>query len=98
LGRILSILLNAHCITTGTAAGGPNKKTGTGAGRPNVEKVVLITPVPRIAVHSLAGNQSPVTLLKLSPTSAPGPLFITQHPSVAYGIYAAYLLAHPITF
>ena len=47
-------------------------------------------------MHSLAGNQSPVTLLKLSPTSAPGPLFITQHPSVAYGIYAAYLLAHPI--
>ena len=25
-----------------------------------------------------------------------GPLFITQHPQVAYGIYAAYLLAHPI--
>ena len=25
-----------------------------------------------------------------------GPLFITQHPDVAYGIYAAYLLAHPI--
>jgi putative tricarboxylic transport membrane protein len=25
-----------------------------------------------------------------------GPLFITQHPTVAYGIYAAYLLAHPL--
>ena len=25
-----------------------------------------------------------------------GPLFISQHPAVAYGIYAAYLLAHPI--
>jgi len=25
-----------------------------------------------------------------------GPLFITQHPTIAYGIYAAYLLAHPI--
>ena len=47
-------------------------------------------------MHSLAGNQSPVTLLKLSPTPAPRPLFITQHPTVAYGIYAAYLLAHPI--
>ncbi len=26
----------------------------------------------------------------------PGPLFISQHPDVAYGIFAAYLLAHPI--
>jgi putative tricarboxylic transport membrane protein len=25
-----------------------------------------------------------------------GPLFISQHPQVAYGIFAAYLLAHPI--
>ena len=25
-----------------------------------------------------------------------GPLFISQHPTVAYGIFAAYLLAHPI--
>ena len=25
-----------------------------------------------------------------------GPLFISQHPDVAYGIFAAYLLAHPI--
>src|SRR5450830_736121 len=25
-----------------------------------------------------------------------GPLFITQHPDIAYGIYAAYLLAHPL--
>lgn len=25
-----------------------------------------------------------------------GPLFIIQHPGVAYGIYAAYLLAHPL--
>jgi putative tricarboxylic transport membrane protein len=25
-----------------------------------------------------------------------GPLFIAQHPTVAYGIFAAYLLAHPI--
>ena len=25
-----------------------------------------------------------------------GPLFMTQHPEVAYGIFAAYLLAHPI--
>jgi putative tricarboxylic transport membrane protein len=26
----------------------------------------------------------------------PGPLFITQHPKVAYGIFAAYILAHPV--
>ncbi|MGH8741298.1 MAG: tripartite tricarboxylate transporter permease, partial [Burkholderiales bacterium] len=26
----------------------------------------------------------------------PGPLFISQHPDVAYGIFASYLLAHPI--
>ncbi|HEU4369220.1 MAG TPA: tripartite tricarboxylate transporter permease [Methylomirabilota bacterium] len=26
----------------------------------------------------------------------PGPLFITQEPRVAYGIFAAYLLAHPV--
>jgi len=26
----------------------------------------------------------------------PGPLFITQQPRVAYGIFAAYLLAHPV--
>ncbi|MBK5104557.1 MAG: tripartite tricarboxylate transporter permease [Burkholderiales bacterium] len=25
-----------------------------------------------------------------------GPLFVSQHPTIAYGIYAAYLLAHPI--
>jgi putative tricarboxylic transport membrane protein len=25
-----------------------------------------------------------------------GPLFVSQHPQIAYGIYAAYLLAHPI--
>lgn len=25
-----------------------------------------------------------------------GPLFITQHPTIAYGVFAAYLLAHPI--
>jgi putative tricarboxylic transport membrane protein len=25
-----------------------------------------------------------------------GPLFISQHPTIAYGIFAAYLLAHPI--
>ena len=25
-----------------------------------------------------------------------GPLFVTQHPQIAYGIYAAYLLAHPL--
>ncbi|HZA52080.1 MAG TPA: tripartite tricarboxylate transporter permease, partial [Myxococcaceae bacterium] len=25
-----------------------------------------------------------------------GPLFISQHPKIAYGIFAAYLLAHPI--
>ena len=25
-----------------------------------------------------------------------GPLFVSQHPKIAYGIYAAYLLAHPI--
>ncbi len=25
-----------------------------------------------------------------------GPLFVSQHPQVAYGIYAAYLLAHPL--
>ena len=25
-----------------------------------------------------------------------GPLFVTQHPQIAFGIYAAYLLAHPI--
>ncbi|MGP1678658.1 MAG: tripartite tricarboxylate transporter permease [Burkholderiales bacterium] len=26
----------------------------------------------------------------------PGPLFVSQHPTIAYGIYAAYLLAHPL--
>src|SRR5665213_3671439 len=26
----------------------------------------------------------------------PGPLFITQHPKIAYGIYAAYLVALPL--
>jgi putative tricarboxylic transport membrane protein len=26
----------------------------------------------------------------------PGPLFMTQQPRVAYGIFAAYLLAHPV--
>ena len=25
-----------------------------------------------------------------------GPLFVSQHPQIAYGIYAAYLLAHPL--
>ncbi len=25
-----------------------------------------------------------------------GPLFVTQHPQIAYGIYAAYLVAHPL--
>ena len=25
-----------------------------------------------------------------------GPLFVSQHPDIAYGIYAAYLLAHPL--
>jgi len=25
-----------------------------------------------------------------------GPLFVSQHPEIAYGIYAAYLLAHPL--
>ncbi len=25
-----------------------------------------------------------------------GPLFVSQHPTIAYGIYAAYLLAHPL--
>ena len=25
-----------------------------------------------------------------------GPLFVTQHPQLAYGIYAAYILAHPL--
>ena len=25
-----------------------------------------------------------------------GPLFVSQHPAIAYGIYAAYLLAHPL--
>ncbi len=25
-----------------------------------------------------------------------GPLFVSQHPDIAYGIYAAYILAHPI--
>src|SRR5512143_336911 len=25
-----------------------------------------------------------------------GPLFVTQHPDIAYGIYAAYLVAHPL--
>ena len=25
-----------------------------------------------------------------------GPLFISQHPELAYGIYAAYILAHPL--
>jgi putative tricarboxylic transport membrane protein len=26
----------------------------------------------------------------------PGPLFVTQNPTLAYGIYAAYILAHPL--
>jgi putative tricarboxylic transport membrane protein len=26
----------------------------------------------------------------------PGPLFISQHPQIAYGIFAAYIVAHPI--
>ncbi|MBI4593449.1 MAG: tripartite tricarboxylate transporter permease, partial [Candidatus Rokubacteria bacterium] len=26
----------------------------------------------------------------------PGPLFITSHPKIAYGIFAAYILAHPV--
>jgi putative tricarboxylic transport membrane protein len=25
-----------------------------------------------------------------------GPLFVSQHPQLAYGIYAAYILAHPV--
>ena len=25
-----------------------------------------------------------------------GPLFISQHPTLAYGIFAAYILAHPL--
>lgn len=26
----------------------------------------------------------------------PGPLFVSQHPQIAYGIYGAYILAHPL--